>query len=98
MDIKVVALVADIAALPELADDVDRFLEHQVADVRRRPALADHMLVEVLAGTETERESVVAHQPDRGGHLRDDRWMVTNGRARDHGHQLHLARPARHCS
>jgi hypothetical protein len=54
------------------------------------------MLVEVLAGTQAERESVIAHQPDGGRHLRDDCRMVTNRRAGDHGHELHPTRLTRH--
>jgi hypothetical protein len=37
-----------VAALPERADDFDRLLEHVEPLVGRRPALAHHVLVQVL--------------------------------------------------
>jgi hypothetical protein len=57
---KEVALVAHVAALPEVVDDLNGLLEHQVTDVRGRPAFADNVLIEVLASTEAERESIIA--------------------------------------
>jgi hypothetical protein len=91
-----VALVADVAALPEVADDVDRLFEHHVADVCWWPAFANDVLIQVLAGAEAERESVVAHQPDGGRHLRHDRRVIADDWTGDHGHELHAAGLTRH--
>ena len=53
-----------------------------------RPALADHVLVEVLPGAEAEREAPVGEDLQRRGLLRDDRRVVAQGRAGHVGHQL----------
>jgi hypothetical protein len=45
----VVADVVDVAAVEELVDDLERLDEALVPDVDRVPALADDVLVEILA-------------------------------------------------
>src|SRR5207302_6613052 len=51
------AVVILVAALPELSDDGDRLLEHGLADLDRRPARADDVLVQVLTGADAEEEA-----------------------------------------
>ena len=46
--------MVDPLAAQEPADDPDRLLEHLQPDVRRRPALADDVLVQRLAGAHAE--------------------------------------------
>ena len=48
------------------------------------------MFVEVLTAAHAEREPAVGEDLKRGGLLRDDRWVVTHGRASDIGEQLDL--------
>ena len=43
-------------ARPQLPDDLDGLLEHLGADLPLRPGLAEDVLVEVLAGPDTEEE------------------------------------------
>ena len=62
-------------------------LEHLVAHADRRPALADDVLVEVLAGAEAEAEAPAGEDLHGRGLLRDDRRVVAQDRARHVGHQ-----------
>src|SRR5438270_1136177 len=94
MDGEELAFEADIFALPEFTDHLDRLLQHLVPNMDRRPSLADDMLVEILSSAKAEHEAAIAHQRDRRRHLRHDGGMVTNDRAGDHRHQLHTTRPA----
>jgi hypothetical protein len=55
-----VALVVDVLARPQLAHDVERFDEHVLAHVRRRPAIAGDVLVQRLARADTEEEAASA--------------------------------------
>ena len=56
--------------------------------VDRRPAVADDVLVEVLAAAEAEGEPAVGEQLQRRGLLRDDGRVVAHRRAGHVGHQL----------
>ena len=56
----VLAAVRLLAALPEQADDLDRLLEHLEALVGQRPAVAEDVLVEVLAAADAEEEAARA--------------------------------------
>ena len=56
--------------------------------VDRRPALADDVLVEVLAAAEAEGEPAVGEQLQRRRLLRDDGRVVAHRRAGHVGHQL----------
>ena len=62
-------------------------LEHLVAHADRRPALADDVLVEVLAGAEPEPEAVAGQDLHGRRLLRDDRRVVAQRRAGHVGHQ-----------
>src|SRR5262245_23944965 len=73
LDVEVTAAVRDCLALPQRADDVDRFPEHVVTQGRERPLATDDVLVEVLARTQPQRETPVREQLHRRGFLRDNR-------------------------
>jgi hypothetical protein len=92
----VVTGVVDVAAVEQRVDDVDRLAEHPVPDVHRRPAPADDVLVEVLAGAEPEREPVAGQQLHGRGLLRDHRRVVAHDRARHVRHQVDPPRRLRH--
>jgi hypothetical protein len=64
--------VALKAPLPEEPDDLNRFVEHLVADVGGRPGLTDHVLVELFAGPESEHEPAFTQQGHGRGRLGDD--------------------------
>src|SRR2546423_506828 len=55
-----------------------------------RPAPADDVLIEVLAGADTEKEAALHHRGGRGRGLRDDRRVDADGRARHAGAELQL--------
>ena len=92
VDPEVLAREVDVPAVEERVDDRQRLLEHLVADVDRRPAAADDVLVEVLPRAEAEREPAVAEQVDGRGLLRDDRRVVAHESGRS---RRSSARPAR---
>src|SRR5438477_7238578 len=71
------------AALPEEPDHGDSLFEHLLADVRRRPSAANDVLVEVLTCPNAEEETILEHEGDGGGGLRDDRRVDAYTRARD---------------
>src|SRR3954454_1506715 len=85
LDREVASAMVRQLALPELADHLDRFFEHLGPDLEARPATAHHMLVEVLAGAESEEEPVWHQRGGRRGGLGDDRRMGPDGRTRDAG-------------
>ena len=69
----VLAAMRLLAALPQQAHHLDGFLEHLEPLVRQRPAVAEHVLVEVLAAADAEEEAARHHRGDGCGRLRDDR-------------------------
>jgi hypothetical protein len=71
----VLAVVGNAVALPQGSDHVDRLLEHLQADVGDRPAIAEHVLVEVLSRSHSQKEPSGQHRRTRGGCLSDDRGM-----------------------
>ena len=83
LDRVVLAAVGLVATPPELADRVDRLLEHLEPLVRRRPLRARHVLVEVLAGADAEEEPPAQHHLRRRRRLGDDRRVDPDQRARD---------------
>ena len=88
--LEVFALPVDELPGEQLANDLDGLFEHLLAPRHRRPAPADHVFVEVLAAAHPESEPSVGEDLQRGGLLRDDRGVVTHGRAGDVGEQLDL--------
>ncbi len=60
-----------------------------MADVGRRPTGADDVLVEALAGAQPQGEAAFAHHRHGGCRLGDDRRVVADDGAGDHGGQLH---------
>src|SRR6266498_692615 len=88
----VLAAMRLLAALPEEAHDLDRLREHLDALVSSRPAVAEDVLVQVLAGAETEEEPP-AHQAGACGcRVRDDRRMDSDHRTRHAGSEAQAFR------
>jgi hypothetical protein len=81
----VVAVVADLLARPQSTHHLDRFLQHLQTLVRGGPAIAQHVLVQVLAGADTQLELAVQHDRRGGGSLGDDRRVDAHGGTRDRG-------------
>ena len=71
-----------------------------MAGADRGPALADHVLVQVLPRPEPEAEAAAGEDPHRRRLLGDDRRVVADRRAGDVGHQAdplgHRGRGAEH--
>src|SRR3954468_10878506 len=85
IDRVVLAAVGLLTALPEEADHLHCFLEHLEALIRKRPTIAEHVLVEVLAGADTEEEPPGHHAADCRRGLRDYRRMNADDRRRHAG-------------
>ena len=88
LDREVLAAVARQLALPELADHLDRLLEALLALDHPGPAVAEDVLVEVLAAADAEREAARQEAGGGGGGLGDDRRVDPGRRAGDAGDQL----------
>lgn len=58
-----------------------------MAHPRHRPAFAYHVLVEVLARSETKGEPSAREHAQRGGLLRHYRWVIAEGGACHERHQ-----------
>lgn len=76
-------VVVDGLTCPERPDDLDGLLEHGQADVGRRPAVAQDMFVERLAGADAEEEPAIGEQRRRGCSLSQDRRVDAGDRAGD---------------
>ena len=75
------AVVVGEVALPQLAHHLDGLLEHLQPDVLARPAVAEDVLVERLAGADAQGEPAVElHGGGRRG-LGHDRRVHPHGRA-----------------
>src|SRR5882762_888237 len=61
LDGEICPAVALLSSPEEEAQDLDRLFEHLAARRQRRPAAADHVLVQVLAGADAEEEATVEH-------------------------------------
>src|SRR5215211_1312438 len=85
LDRVVAAVVALQAALPQQPDHLDRLLEHLLADVGLGPAVAEDVLVQVLAAAHAEEEAAGEHGRGGRGGLGDDRRMDSDRWARDAG-------------
>jgi hypothetical protein len=77
--------MALVAALPEQANHLDRFLETGLANLRLGPAVADDVLVEVLAGPHAQEEPSGHERRGGGGGLSNDGGVDAHGRAGDRG-------------
>ncbi len=95
LHVEVLAPVVHMAALEQRADDLHRLPEHLVADVHRRPAAAHHVLVEVLAGAQSQPEPAVRQQLHRRRLLRHHRRVVAHRRTRHVRHQRNPRRRLR---
>jgi hypothetical protein len=75
--------MALVAALPEKTDDLDGLLETGLTHFRFWPALPDDVLVEILAGPDSQKESAGHERGGGGGRLRNDRGVDAHARAGD---------------
>ena len=83
LDLVVLPPVVDGLARPQLPDDLHRLLQHGQAHPRRRPAVAQDVLVEGLARPDAEEEPALEQQRRGGGGLGDDRGMDAHDGAGD---------------
>src|SRR5439155_11159329 len=81
-----------LAASEQRTHQVDRLLEHLATDLKRWPAAADDVLVQVLAGPDAEEEASFEHDVRRRRGLGDDRRVYADDRARDAGAHGELRR------
>src|SRR2546423_34267 len=72
LDRVVAPMVALHPAFPQPADDLDRLLEHLRSDVVLGPAVAEDVLVEVLAGADAQEEATRHQRSDRRRSLGND--------------------------
>jgi hypothetical protein len=61
------SVVALVTVLPEQSDHPDRLLEHLEPYRRLRPAVAQHVLVQVLTGAGSKEEAAREHRSGRRG-------------------------------
>ena len=94
----VVAPPIDQAAGEQRANDLDRLPEHVLPLRDSRPPFADHVLVEVLAAAQAQGEPPVGEDLHGRGLLRDDRGVITHGRARHVGVEVDPFSDLRYCS
>ena len=87
IELQVLSPVVGEGACKQALNNVDGFRQALVTLAPPGPAGADDVLVQALSGPQSQREPVVAEQPQRGGALRDDGRMVAHGRTRDRRHQ-----------
>ncbi len=87
LHVEVRAAMVDVAALEEGPDDLHGLLEHLVPYVDGRPAAAHHVLVQVLAGAESQPEPALGQQLQRRRLLGHHRRVVAERRARHVRHQ-----------
>jgi hypothetical protein len=73
--------VAALAALPQVAHDLDGLLEHLQAHVGLGPVRAEDVLVERLARADAEVEAAAEHDCARRRGLGDDRRVDADRRA-----------------
>ena len=87
--------VADVVAFPEKADDLDRFFQPLLPNLRLRPPMTHDVLVEVLPRPHSEKESPRHHGGGRRRGLRHHGGMDADGRAGDRGAELQVSRHLR---
>jgi hypothetical protein len=71
----VLAAVAYELTGPQLANDLDRLLQHLEPYVDLGPSVTEDVLVQCLARSHAKAEPAWQQRGGRGGGLRDDRWM-----------------------
>ena len=76
----VVAPPVNQLAAEQRTNDLDRLAQHVLPLGDRRPALADHVLVEVFAAAQTQGEPAVGENLNGRCLLRDDRRVIAHGR------------------
>src|SRR5437016_5076835 len=99
LDGEVRPAVALLASAEEKAKHLDGLFEHLGACRERWPSATHDMLVQVLAGADTEKEAAVEHDGRRRCGLRDDRGMCSDkraGHARADGELRRRGDPADH--
>ena len=79
------AAIGLVAAAEQLADDLDSLLEHLEPLVGARPAVAEHVLVQVLAGADAEEEAPSEQRLGRRCGVGDDRRVQADQRAGHRG-------------
>ncbi len=94
--LEVIAAPVDQFAAEQLADDLDGFAQHVLAAFDGGPALADDVLVEVLAAAQAEGEPPVGQDLHRGGLLGDDGRVIPHRRAGHVGVEIHPFGGVRH--
>ena len=75
------AVVVDLLAAPQIADHLDSLLQHRQAQLDRRPAITEDVLVEGLTGTDAELEPTVEQHRAGRRRLGDDRRVDAHRRA-----------------
>src|SRR5919112_1210327 len=85
LDLIEAAVMADEAALPELAHDLHGLFEHLQAGVDPGPAVAEDVLVEVLAAADPEPEAALQGQGGGGRGLGEDGRVDADRGAGDPG-------------
>ncbi len=92
VDVEVLAAVGDEVAGHQLPDDLDGLAQHVLPGRDAGPALADDVLVEVLAAAEAQGEAALGEELEGRGLLRDDGRVVAHRRAGHVGHEVDPAR------
>jgi len=87
LDVEVLPLPAHQISGKQCANDAHRLLQHVLAGVDGRPTLADHMLVQALATSQSQGEASVREDLDRRSFLSDDGGVVPHGRTSHVRHQ-----------
>ena len=85
VDLVEVAPPGHLLALPEHAHHLDGLLEHGEAHVGRRPAMPEHVLVEVLAAADAEAEPALEQDRRRRRRLGQHHRVDAHRRARHRG-------------
>jgi len=87
LNVEVLPLPAHQIPGKQCTNDAHCLLQHVVPGVDGRPPLADHMLVQALATSQSQCEAPVREDLDRRGFLRDHGRVVPDGRTSHIRHQ-----------
>src|SRR5438552_2334660 len=66
------------SAFPQQSNDTDGFFQHLLTDCQRRPFPTDNILIQILAGSNAEKEPTGHHRGYCSYHLRDDDQINTH--------------------